>query len=94
MSCSHRLLTMMVTMILVKCSFGREKQPQSTIQRVRLGGGRSRGRVGMECDERGRRKVEGRAVVLQTRLSLIAQVVITRGENSVNGHSQQQTSTG
>lgn len=38
-----------------------------------LGSGWSRGRAGMECDvERGGRRV-------QTRLSLIAQVVITRG---------------
>lgn len=42
-----------------------------------LGSGWSRGRAGMECDvERGGRRLRRR---VQTRLSLIAQVVITRG---------------
>lgn len=42
-----------------------------------LGSGWSGGRAGMECDvERGGRRLRRR---VQTRLSLIAQVVITRG---------------
>ncbi len=61
---------------LIQTSLLEEKNnhnlPWKRLYGMCLGGGRSKGGVGIECDERGRG-----GVVLQTHLSLIAQVVIT-----------------
>lgn len=55
-----------------------------------LGGGRCKGGVGMECDERGE---EGECGVTDTLVFDSSGGHHLRGKN-VNGHSQQQTSTG